>query len=471
MTSDARSDHLMHDNSKSVAMANLWVAFAAFFVAIILGVYQVANRSGLFPEIESHALYFASVSTHGVLMGFVLTTFFIMGFGYYTVTSTLKRPLWNRGLAWIGFYVALGGTVIAAVPLLTGQASVLYTFYPPLKAHPAFYIGATLLVVGSWIWCLEMIVSTVKWKRDNPGEIVPLAMYGTTANAIMWLWTSAGVAIEMLFQLIPWSLGLISTIDPGLARTLFSWTLHAIVYFWLFPAYIAMYTILPKLAGGRLFSDEMARIAFILDKILHRFGLTDGTVSVFLSYTLPGIVDRLGSGFLTQRLDITGLVFDVRYVDVDQLQTDLFEFGFHIAGDIGQELIPVAVDLLNIHRGHHKPQLTKDNVLRQIIDLLLAQTQQSLSGIIHNTGLCRDPYRKSGGHIYPDILPTEGISQVYLNGDRSEIHKLVILDDRPDKCRATVDTFSGSYSVGTAANLTKNHQNTIGWTALIALKE
>jgi cytochrome c oxidase subunit 1 len=254
----------MHDKSKSLVVANLWVAFAAFFVAIILGLYQVMNRSGLFPEIESHELYFASVSTHGVLMGFVLTTFFIMGFGYYTATSTLKRELWSRGLAWVAFSIALGGTVMAAIPLLTGKASVLYTFYPPLMAHPTFYIGATLLVVGSWLWCLEMIMSTVTWKRDNPGKVVPLAMYGTTANAIMWLWTSAGVGIEMLFQLIPWSLGLMDTLDPGLARTLFSWTLHAIVYFWLFPAYIAMYTILPKIAGGRLFSDEMARIAFIM---------------------------------------------------------------------------------------------------------------------------------------------------------------------------------------------------------------
>ena len=147
----------MHDKPRSVAVANLWVAFAAFFVAIILGVYQVVNRSGLFPEVESHELYFASVSTHGVLMGFVLTTFFIMGFGYYTATSSLRRPLWNMPLAWIAFLVALGGTVMAAIPLLTGHASVLYTFYPPLKAHPAFYIGATLLVVGSWLWCVEML--------------------------------------------------------------------------------------------------------------------------------------------------------------------------------------------------------------------------------------------------------------------------------------------------------------------------
>ena len=57
-----------------------------------------------------------------------------------------------------------------------------------------------VLVVGSWLWCVEMIMSTVVWKRDNPGKVVPLAMYGTTANAIMWLWTSAGVGIEMLFH-------------------------------------------------------------------------------------------------------------------------------------------------------------------------------------------------------------------------------------------------------------------------------
>ncbi|TNG00425.1 MAG: cytochrome C oxidase subunit I, partial [Gammaproteobacteria bacterium] len=88
--------------------------------------------------------------------------------------------------------------------------------------------------------------------------------FGNTCNAVMWLWTSLGVASEVLFQLIPWSLGLIETVDVGLARTLFSWTLHAIVYFWLFPAYIAMYVLVPKAAGGRLFSDEMGRVSFIM---------------------------------------------------------------------------------------------------------------------------------------------------------------------------------------------------------------
>jgi cytochrome c oxidase subunit 1 len=103
-----------------------------------------------------------------------------------------------------------------------------------------------------------------QWKKANPGQPVPLAMFATTANAILWLWTSVGVAVEVLFQLIPWSLGWIDTIDPGLARTLFAWTLHPIVYFWLIPTYTAFYCLVPRQAGGFLFSDEMARAAFIL---------------------------------------------------------------------------------------------------------------------------------------------------------------------------------------------------------------
>jgi cytochrome c oxidase subunit 1 len=45
---------------------------------------------------------------------------------------------------------------------------------------------------------------------------------------------------------------------------LFSWTLHAIVYFWLMPAYIAFYTIVPRAIGGRLYSDTMGRVSFVL---------------------------------------------------------------------------------------------------------------------------------------------------------------------------------------------------------------
>lgn len=255
---------MQNHNSAGLSLANFWIAFITFLLAAALGVYQVAERSGFFPAIESTDVYFASVSSHGVIMGFVLTTFFIMGFGFWSATTSLNRPLWSPTLGWLSFAMSLIGTVMAALMLFTGQASIMYTFYPPLQAHPLFYLGATLLVVGSWVWCLQMVVMMSQWKKDHPGETVPLMMFGTTTNAILWFITSLGVASEVLFQLLPWSLGWIDTIDVGLARTLFSWTLHAIVYFWLIPAYLAFYTFVPRLAGGKLFSDEMGRIAFIM---------------------------------------------------------------------------------------------------------------------------------------------------------------------------------------------------------------
>ncbi len=249
---------------RRLALSHMWVAFIAFILACIMGEYQVLERSGLFDSLDSPSVYFASVSTHGVLMAYVLTTFFIMGFGYYTATTTLKMPVWNKELAWGGFWLALLGVVLAAIPLLTGRASVLYTFYPPVQADTLFYLGATLLIVGSWVWCGIMIMMFLQWKQDNPEEQVPLAMFATAMNAMLWLWTSAGVALESLFLILPWAFGWVDTIDVGLARTLFSWTLHPIVYFWLIPAYTAFYVFVPKHAGSYLFSDELARAAFVV---------------------------------------------------------------------------------------------------------------------------------------------------------------------------------------------------------------
>ena len=254
-----------------LCLAHFWIAFAAFAVAAALGTWQMWVRSPLGAQTGTPGQYFISVTAHGVSMAYVLTTFFIMGFGYFVAATSLGRPLPSIVWAWIGFFCGVAGVVMAVVPIFAGSASVLFTFYPPLTASPFFYVGLVLVVAGSWIWCALMIIAMLGWKRENPGSPVPLAMFATVANAVMWIWTTAGVAVELLFQVIPASLGLTQTIDAGLSRTLFSWTLHAIVYFWLIPAYIAFYTMAPRAAGGRLYSDTMGRLTFVL----------------FLVYSLP----------------------------------------------------------------------------------------------------------------------------------------------------------------------------------------
>ena len=254
----------MSDVKKPNALvyAHLYVAFITFAVAAVMGLYQVLERAELIPVWAE--LYYVSVSAHGIIMAFVLTTFFMAGFGYYCAAVSLKRKVWASGFAWFGFVMMLTGVLMVVYALLTRQGTVLYTFYPPLTAHWTFYVGAALLVAGSIPWIITMVVMSVQWKNDNPGQPLPLVMFGTTTNAFLWAWTMVGVVLEVVFQLIPLSLGLIDSIDVGLARTLFSWTLHPIVYVWLLPAYVVMYTLVPKIAGGRLISDEMARVAFIL---------------------------------------------------------------------------------------------------------------------------------------------------------------------------------------------------------------
>lgn len=250
--------------SDRLILAHLWVAFGSFALAALFGAWQMLARSPFPVPLESQETYFAAVTAHGTIMGYVVPTLFAMGFGYFVAETALRQPLPYRSWAWAGFWLGIVGLVMAAIPILAGRASVLYTFYPPLVAHSSYYLGILLVVVGSWIWCWIMIEAMRRWKRANPGAAVPLAMFATVANAIMWLWTTVGVGAELIFQILPVTFGWKSTIDVGLARTLFSWTLHAIVYFWLIPAYIAFYTMLPRAAGGYLYSDNMGRLAFIL---------------------------------------------------------------------------------------------------------------------------------------------------------------------------------------------------------------
>ena len=99
-----------------------------------------------------------------------------------------------------------------------GDATVLYTFYPPLTGSPWYYLGILIAVAGSWIWIGLMVSNFARWKRDHPGLPVPLAMFATTAGALLWAWTSLGVGAEIVFLILPNTFGWTATIDAGLAR-------------------------------------------------------------------------------------------------------------------------------------------------------------------------------------------------------------------------------------------------------------
>lgn len=265
-----------------LAASHIAVAVAAFGVAAFFGLLQALSQADMAFPTRSEAAYYMSLTGHGVLMALVFMTYFIMGLGYMVAEACLGRTV-GRRVAWTAFWLGLAGALAAAATILRGQSSVLYTFYPPLQAHPLFYIGATLIVVASWIWGGVIIASYRSWRREHPRDAVPLPVHGTLANITIWYLATTGLALEVVGMLIPWSLGLVEKIDPLVARTYFWWFGHPLVYFWLLPVYVLWYYALPHVAGGRLFSAPLARMAFVL------FLLLSTPVGFHHQFTDPGI--------------------------------------------------------------------------------------------------------------------------------------------------------------------------------------
>lgn len=266
-----------------LALAYIYIAFIAVLLGGIAGLLQVLVRAGTL-QLPSFLNYYQVLTVHGVLLGLVLTTFFIMGFQTAAVSRT-SGTFTNkqRTIGWIGFWIATIGLVAAAAMILTNEASVLYTFYAPLQAHWVFYLGLALVIVGSWFTGLAQIMRFVQWKKEHKGQSTPLLSFMVVVNNFLWYVATLGVAIEVLFQLIPWSMGLVERVDVLLSRTLFWYFGHALVYFWLLPAYMIWYTIIPKIIGGKVFSDALAKLTFMLFLIL------SVPVGIHHQFTEPGI--------------------------------------------------------------------------------------------------------------------------------------------------------------------------------------
>ncbi|WP_117016866.1 b(o/a)3-type cytochrome-c oxidase subunit 1 [Aeribacillus pallidus] len=254
----------LHPNDGKLTLAHIAVGYIALFLGAIAGLLQAFVRSGTL-ELPAGIGYYQLLTAHGVLLALVFTTFFIIGFLYASMSRTTGdlTPFAKKS-GWIGFWLMTIGTAITTVMILLNKATVLYTFYAPLKASPWFYIGLTLVVVGSWVSGAGMFSQYAVWKKKNEGKPSPLLSFMAVATMILWIIATLGVAVTVLFQFIPWSFGLVDKINVLLSRTLFWYFGHPLVYFWLLPAYMCWYVIIPKIIGGKIFSDSLARLAFVL---------------------------------------------------------------------------------------------------------------------------------------------------------------------------------------------------------------
>jgi cytochrome c oxidase subunit 1 len=252
-------------SDRKLILAHLGFSFFALLLGAIAGVLQALQRTG-FITLPGDIGYYQLLTIHGVMMVLIFTTFFIFGFLYSGLAKTLGGQLLSSAntFGWIGYYMMVIGTLMATWAILTNEANVLYTFYAPMQASPIFYIGLALVVVGSWMGSIAIFLNYARWRKEHRDQASPLFAYMSVAIMVLWDICSIGVAIEVVFQLIPWSLGWVDRINVGLSRTYFWYFGHPLVYFWLLPAYIYWYVNIPHIIGGKIFSNSLPRVTFIL---------------------------------------------------------------------------------------------------------------------------------------------------------------------------------------------------------------
>lgn len=244
-----------------VVIAHVYTATAAIALGAFFGLAQAMSRASAI-QLPDFFDYYRILTLHGVLMALVFTTFFITGLSLFVTYRNVPRER-KLTMGWLGWAVMLIGTAMAAFEILAGNASVLYTFYAPLKASPFFYLGATLLVIGTWIVATEVFENCVYFKKHHPGERLPLALFAVAATFLMWWIATLGVVAEMGL-LLPWSLGWTAGINVMLTRLFFWYFGHPLVYFWIMGAYIIWYTVIPTRYNGNVFSDGLVRLTFLM---------------------------------------------------------------------------------------------------------------------------------------------------------------------------------------------------------------
>jgi len=239
-------------------------AFIALLLGGVFGLLQVLVRGGVIDSLPLGLNYYQVLTAHGVMMVVVFSTLFVIGYCYAGLSHTLGGLLPKvRTIAWIGFGLKVVGVAMASVAILSNDATVMYTFYPPMAAVPYFYIGLVFAVLGIWMCAFGAFINVAHWRKAHPGQRVPILSFFATGIFVLLFFGSLPVAVEVL-TIIPWSLGWVDTINVMVMRTLFWAFGHTLVNIWYLTAVSAWYVIVPRIIGGARFNDTLTRIVIIM---------------------------------------------------------------------------------------------------------------------------------------------------------------------------------------------------------------
>lgn len=253
----------VHLPAQNLIIAN---AVAAVVLLLIGGLAAAGVALTRLPAV--HLLpadwFYRILTLHGLAMLIAWIIFFEMAGLYLGATVLLNARIAAPKMAWLQFILMVVGVLLIALMVLTGQADVLFTSYPPLKANPIYYLGVILFAVGALIGCFVFFGTLYKARKEGtyPHGSFPLVTFGLACAgmiAIATLLHGAAVYIPTFL----WSLGLMG-MDESAYRLVW-WALGHSSQQINVAAMISVWYLVGTLSVGmKPINQKLCRTAFVL---------------------------------------------------------------------------------------------------------------------------------------------------------------------------------------------------------------
>jgi cytochrome c oxidase subunit I len=182
---------------------------------------------------------------------------------YFAGPILLSCRLPAPRLGWLAFGLMLLGMLVVNTMVLQGRADVLFTSYPPLQAHPLYYLGIILFAVGALVVTALFFATLVVARRERTYEgSVPLVTFGALTAAIIAVVALLHGAVIYIPTFL-WSLGYM-TVDPQVYRMVW-WGLGHSSQQINVAAHVSIWYLLAGLTvGGVVVNEKISRMAFVL---------------------------------------------------------------------------------------------------------------------------------------------------------------------------------------------------------------
>lgn len=216
-------------------------------------------------------LYYRFVTAHGLTMLVFWIVFFEIAALQFGATVLLNRRMPGLKFGWAYSVLMVIGAVTAEVVALSGKANVMFTAYPPMKAHPAFYMGVILFAVGALLGCFHFVYNLLQAKKEGAiKQNMPLVVYALLTATIIAIWTILHGAVAYGSAFL-YSLGLIE-IDTAAWRMFFWGFGHGAQQVNLAAMVACWYALASLTTGARPVHEGLCRFAFVLYLIAINLG-------------------------------------------------------------------------------------------------------------------------------------------------------------------------------------------------------